>query len=212
MSLDALLDNSVTQERIPVDVDPRLTRAAWAGLALLVAHLGMLRVGATATSSAPTWDATSWAFTGFGHPDLARQVITTAIGAGIVGAIGTWGFTRATARGINGQLGLLFAGIVAAVPILWVIAVVVGLAMAAGVALVVLAVLTVAVIAVSTALAPVLWRLVSTAVPAVLRFTWIVLLATWTIVVVTAPLVWAVTVLAWRIVGLVLSPLKLLSR
>ena len=126
MSIGELLDNSVTHERIPVAVDRRLTAGAWAGLGLLLVQLGVLHVGRNATGGFATWGLVRWAFTGFGHPDVAFTGTKVVVAAGLIGAVATWGFTRAATLGHHGQLALLAGGVAAAVPAVWIV--VVGLA------------------------------------------------------------------------------------
>lgn len=121
MTIRNLLDNSVAHERTPTAVDPRLTVGAWVGLGLLALQVFVLHIGANSHEGFPTWGIVSWAFTGFGRPELALALTVTAVVAGLVGAVVTRGFTKGTTVGQSGQLGLLFGGAAAAIPTAWIV-------------------------------------------------------------------------------------------
>ena len=214
MSLGALLDNSVTHERVAVDVDRRLTRGAWVGVGVLVAQLVMLHIGRVVTTGYPTWSITSWAFTGFGHPDAAHRIVVGALALAVIGAVLARGFTWATTRGIYGQTGLMAMGVALAVPVAWVVALTVALVLAIGFAVFVGLVLAVVALVVFVVLAPLLWRLTVAAAPVLFKIgvTFFkigvaFIMTTVAVVAFLAPIVGAVTVGVFRLVGFLLRPL-----
>lgn len=125
--LQHLLDNVRIHERIPAHVDPGLTWLSWLSVLALVAQFLIVGTWGQTHDGLAGWGVTHWAFSGFGHPAIAQWLCGPAIIGALVGSVFTRGFTRATAIGHNGLIALVGAGILAAIPTLWITAVIVAM-------------------------------------------------------------------------------------
>jgi hypothetical protein len=128
VDLSSFLERSVPHESRPVPVDSQLRISAFGGMALMAVLFGWILLGRNIPSTKPGFFILGYggvvaAFDFGGHAAAVMALAATGVLGGVVLALYTDGLQEAPESGHYAAFALAAAGALAALPLLWTIAI-----------------------------------------------------------------------------------------